>query len=76
MSLCDLGGNDKYLAGAEAPDPREPDMNQSFAQGFAMGIRELAAGGEAVLADQWGNDLYQCQYFGQGASYMVLRLVR
>ncbi len=70
-TLCDLGGNDKYLSGVEAPDPREPDMNQSFAQGFAMGIRDLAAGGLAVLADQWGNDLYQCQYFGQGASYWM-----
>jgi hypothetical protein len=70
-SLCDLGGNDKYLSGAEAPDPRESDMNQSFAQGFAMGIRDLAAGGLAVLADRWGNDLYQCQYFGQGASYWM-----
>jgi HEAT repeat protein len=69
--LCDLGGNDKYLSGAKAPDPREPDMNQSFAQGFAMGIRDLAGGGLAVLADQWGNDLYQCQYFGQGASYWM-----
>jgi hypothetical protein len=70
-SLCDLGGNDKYLSGTEAPDPREPDMNQSFSQGFAMGFRDLAAGGLALLADRWGNDLYQCQYFGQGASYWM-----
>ncbi len=70
-SLCDLGGNDKYLSGSEAPDPREPDMNQSFAQGFAMGFRDLAGGGLALLADRWGNDLYQCQYFGQGASYWM-----
>ncbi|MFH1489265.1 MAG: HEAT repeat domain-containing protein [Pseudomonadota bacterium] len=70
-SLCDLGGNDKYLSGAGTPDPREPDMNQSFVQGFSMGLRNLAAGGFALLADRSGNDLYQCMYFGQGASYWM-----
>jgi HEAT repeat protein len=70
-SLCDLEGNDKYLSGMEAPDPREPDMNQSFSQGFAMGMRNVAAGGLALLADRSGNDIYQCRYFGQGASYWM-----
>lgn len=69
--LCDLGGNDKYISGSSAPDPREPDMNQSFSQGFAIGLRNLAGGGFALLADRCGNDLYQCQYFGQGASYWM-----
>lgn len=69
--LCDLSGNDKYISGAEAPDPREPDMNQSFSQGFAFGMRNLTGGGFALLADKSGNDLYQCQYFGQGASYWM-----
>lgn len=69
--LCDLEGNDKYLSGTNAPDPREPDMNQSFSQGFAMGTRNMAAGGLALLADKSGNDLYQCRYFGQGASYWM-----
>ncbi|MBC8394374.1 MAG: HEAT repeat domain-containing protein [Deltaproteobacteria bacterium] len=69
--LCDLGGNDKYLAGTQSPDPREPDMNKSFSQGFAIGLRNLAAGGMAILADKWGNDLYQCGYFGQGAAYWM-----
>ena len=69
--LCDLSGNDKYISGTGAPDPREPDMNQSFSQGFASGVRNLAAGGFALLADRSGNDLYQCQYFGQGASYWM-----
>ncbi|MGA1871607.1 MAG: HEAT repeat domain-containing protein [bacterium] len=69
--LCDLKGNDKYLSGMKAPDPREPDMNKSCSQGFAMGMRSMAAGGFALLADKSGNDLYQCQYFGQGASYWM-----
>ncbi|MFH1349377.1 MAG: HEAT repeat domain-containing protein [Pseudomonadota bacterium] len=69
--LCDLNGNDKYLSGSRSPDPREPDMNQSFSQGFAMGMRNSAAGGFALLADKSGNDIYQCQYFGQGASYWM-----
>jgi len=69
--LCDIKGNDKYLSGVKAPDPREPDMNKSFSQGFSFGMRNLAAGGFAILADKSGNDLYQCQYFGQGASYWM-----
>ncbi|MBW1768147.1 MAG: hypothetical protein JRJ65_14015, partial [Deltaproteobacteria bacterium] len=70
-SLCDLEGNDKYISGVDAPDPREAGMNQSFAQGFAYGMRNLAAGGLALLADRSGNDVYQCGYFGQGASYWM-----
>lgn len=69
--LCDMKGNDKYLSGVKAPDPREPDMNKSFSQGFSFGMRNLAAGGFAILADKSGNDLYQCQYFGQGSSYWM-----
>ena len=69
--LCDLGGNDRYVSGLNSPDPREPDMNQSLSQGFSMGMRDLAAGGLALLADRAGNDFYQCQYFGQGSSYWM-----
>jgi hypothetical protein len=69
--LSDMGGNDKYVSGTRAPDPREPGMNQSFSQGFAWGIRNLSGGGLALLADRAGNDFYQCQYFGQGSSYWM-----
>ncbi len=69
--LSDIKGNDKYLSGTRTPDPREPDMNQSFSQGFAYGIRNLSGGGFALLADRAGNDFYQCQYFGQGSSYWM-----
>lgn len=69
--LCELDGSDRFLSGLNAPDPREPDMNQSFSQGFSMGMRNLAAGGIALLADRTGNDLYQCEYFGQGGSYWM-----
>ena len=67
--LADTCGGDRYLAGAGEPDPREADMNQSFAQGFAMGLRGLSAGGAALLAEGAGNDVYEAQYFAQGASY-------
>ncbi len=66
--LTDVEGNDKYLSGARAPDRREPGMNQSFSQGFAVGMRDTVAGGFALLADGSGNDHYQCGYFGQGSS--------
>ena len=69
--LSDIKGNDKYLSGTRSPDPREPGMNQSFSQGFAFGIRNLSGGGFALLLDRAGNDLYQCQYFGQGSSYWM-----
>jgi len=69
--LADLSGNDRYLAGRKTPDRREPGMNQSMAQGFAVGMRNLTGGGFALLADATGNDHYQCQYFGQGASYWM-----
>jgi len=68
-ALCDRCGDDRYLAGIDALDPREPDMHQSFAQGFAMGMRNLCAGGTALLAEGAGNDLYQGQYFTQGSAY-------
>ncbi len=67
--LTDACGNDRYIAGTGDPDPREPDMRQSFAQGFAMGYRGLCPGGAALLAEGGGNDVYQAQYFAQGASY-------
>ena len=70
-ALCDLKGSDRYISGLRTPDPREPDMNQSFSQGFAVGMRNLAAGGLAMLVDGSGNDLYHAQYFGQGASYWM-----
>ena len=69
--LCDRGGNDRYLSGMNRPDPREPDMSQSFSQGFSMGMRNLAPGGFSLLADGGGNDLYHCHYFGQGSSYWM-----
>ncbi len=69
--LSDLQGNDKYLSGSGVPDRREPGMNQSFSQGFAVGIRDRVAGGFALLADGSGNDHYQCGYFGQGSSYWM-----
>lgn len=69
--LCDRCGDDRYIAGFDEPDPRDPGMQQSFAQGFAMGYRDLCAGGTALLADGEGNDLYHGQYFSQGSSYWL-----
>jgi HEAT repeat protein len=68
-ALCDGCGNDRYVAGFDDPDPRDPDMQKSFAQGFSIGMREMCAGGTALLADGGGNDLYHGQYFSQGSSY-------
>jgi hypothetical protein len=68
--LVDEKGNDHYLAGGVEPDyERHEDRFVSLAQGFAIGMRPFAGGGVAALVDLAGNDSYQADIFGQGASY-------
>ena len=68
--LVDAKGNDRYLAGGREPDyERNDDRFVSCAQGFAIGMRPFAGGGVAALVDLAGDDTYQADIFGQGASY-------
>lgn len=68
--LADRAGNDRYLAGGREPDhERNDDRYLSLAQGFSIGLRPWAGGGVAALVDLAGNDTYQADIFGQGASY-------
>jgi hypothetical protein len=68
--LYDHTGNDHYHAGGLYKDVlRYTDRYLSLSQGFAMGVRPFLSGGVGLLLDRRGNDDYNCDIFGQGASY-------
>ncbi len=68
--LIDDEGQDRYAAGGVERDfERNDDRFISLAQGFAIGMRSLAGGGVAALIDKSGNDIYEADVYGQGASY-------
>ena len=68
--LIESGGNDRYSAGGYEPDhERQEERYLSLAQGFSIGLRPFAGGGIAALEDLAGNDVYQADLYGQGASY-------
>ncbi len=69
-ALLDFAGNDNYYAGGKFyHEPLLPKDFRSFAQGFAIGFRPDAGGGIGLLYDRRGNDFYNGDVFGQGASY-------
>lgn len=68
--LFDRSGNDRYRAGYKYPDyDRFGKRTISLSQGFSIGYRPFAPGGLGVLRDQQGNDLYDCDVYGQGVGY-------
>ncbi len=70
--LTDGAGNDLYYAGGKyLHQPLWNDRYQSLSQGFAIGNRYGGTGGGvALLLDEGdGNDVYQCDIYGQGSSY-------
>lgn len=68
--LSDRAGDDRYHAGRRRHDFDRHDARYvSMAQGFAIGIRPFAGGGIGALVDHAGNDSYEVDVFGQGASY-------
>lgn len=69
-ALVDWDGNDVYRAGGNTlHEPLRPEDYQSFAQGFAIGVRPRAAGGIALLHDRSGNDFYNAEIYAQGVAY-------
>lgn len=71
-ALTDGAGNDLYYAGGKyLHQPLWNDRYQSLSQGFAIGNRYGGTGGGvALLLDEGdGNDVYQCDIYGQGSSY-------
>jgi len=68
--LADRVGNDTYFAGGKYKDVlRYEDHYLSLSQGFSYGIRPDFSGGVGWLLDGDGNDVYNCDIFGQGCSY-------
>jgi hypothetical protein len=68
--LIDRSGSDNYFAGGKYKDIlRYKDHFLSLSQGFAYGIRPYMSGGIGLLFDYSGNDIYNADIFGQGASY-------
>ncbi len=68
--LCDRDGGDRYLATPLVTDVIRYDTHYvSFLQGAAFGARPDRSGGVGLLIDERGNDLYQCDIFGQGVAY-------
>ena len=67
--LLDESGNDSYFAGGKYPCGWLPGHFFSLSQGFGYGMRPFAGGGIGILADLKGNDHYEADVYGQGASY-------
>jgi hypothetical protein len=69
-ALVDCSGNDRYAVGWKYGDIlRYEDHYVSLSQGFGYGLRPYFSGGVGLLIDGEGNDLYNSDIFGQGASY-------
>ncbi len=68
--LYDKKGNDVYYAGGRyIHHPLLPEDYRSFAQGFAIGWRDIASGGIGFLLDEEGNDKYIAEVYAHGTSY-------
>jgi PDZ domain len=73
--LIDEKGDDYYQLGGLEPDFRDPGKSTvSMGQGFGLGIRPEeekygVSGGMGILIDKEGDDIYNADYFAQGASY-------
>lgn len=67
--LLDQDGDDTYVARGAADCGWLPGHKFTLAQGFGYGMRPFAGGGVGVLCDLRGNDRYQADVYGQGASY-------
>jgi len=69
-ALVDYSGNDRYAVGWKYGDIlRYEDHYISMSQGFGYGLRPYFSGGVGLLVDGAGNDLYNSDIFGQGASF-------
>ena len=67
--LLDQDGNDSYVAGGKYKCGWLAGHNFSLAQGMGMGLRPFAGGGTGILCDLLGDDRYEADVYGQGASY-------
>jgi hypothetical protein len=68
--IVDNTGNDSYLVDARSLDiGRYNDHYVSMCQGYGLGMRPFYAGGIGLIIEGEGNDIYNCDIFGQGGAY-------
>jgi hypothetical protein len=69
--IVDASGADTYVAnGAHFRSAYgTPGVFAGLAQGFGVGIRDIAAGGIGAVYDLAGDDFYSAGEFGQGTGY-------
>ncbi len=67
--LLDGDGDDEYVARGDEDCGWLPGHKFTLSQGFGYGMRPFAGGGIGILCDLKGNDRYQADVYGQGASY-------
>jgi hypothetical protein len=69
-AIIDNTGNDSYLVDARSLDiGRYNDHYVSMCQGYGLGMRPFYAGGIGLIIEGEGNDIYNCDIFGQGGAY-------
>lgn len=71
-ALIEGNGNDSYYSGGGYLNPLAitlPGHYFTLSQGFGFGIRNIASGGIGLLLDKSGDDIYESDVYGQGASY-------
>ncbi|MEZ6183684.1 MAG: PDZ domain-containing protein [Planctomycetota bacterium] len=68
--LLARGGDDRYEAtGSEPCGYGDAGTFRGMSQGAAIGFRNLASGGIALLVDHYGRDVYEAGNFSQGGGY-------
>lgn len=68
--LLSRGGDDRYEAtGSEPCGYGDPGNFRAMSQGAAIGFRNYASGGIALLVDHQGRDVYEAGNFSQGGGY-------
>ena len=67
--LLNEHSHNSYFAGGKYPCPWLPGHYFSLSQGFGYGMRPYAGGGIGILCDLAGNNHYEADVYGQGASY-------
>ena len=67
--LLNERSHNSYFAGGKYPCPWLPGHFFSLSQGFGYGMRPYAGGGIGILCDLAGQNHYEADVYGQGASY-------
>lgn len=71
-ALVDRAGRDRYQAGRTFPVAGQAGQRVlACAQGFGLGLRQVAPGGIGILADADGADIYTADTYSQGSGWWL-----